>query len=168
MKTLLEEHVPRVYRFALRLTGDCHQAEDLTQDVFLRAWRNRGRLRDRGAVRVWLFRIAVNLWRDDVRRQRRRPLPGGPSVVEQQGTTLPPDRELIVQEDLERALEAMDGLPARQRDVLYLHVCEELSLAEIAGILDISSDAVKASLSVARKKMRRQLRDVCRDRFSTM
>jgi RNA polymerase sigma-70 factor (ECF subfamily) len=167
VKTLLQEHVPRVYRFALRLTGDCHQAEDLTQDVFVKAWQNRGRLRDRGATRVWLFRIAVNLWRDDVRRQRRRRR-GGPPAVEQQGTTMPPDRELIVLEDLGRALEAMDGLPARQREVLYLHVCEEIPLVEIAGILDISSDAVKASLSVARKKLRRQLRDVCRDHFPTM
>jgi RNA polymerase sigma-70 factor (ECF subfamily) len=168
VRTWLEEHVPRVYRFALRLTADCHQAEDLTQDVFLNAWRNRGRLRNRGAARVWLFRIAVNLWRDDVRRQRRRPRRGGPPAAEQQGTTMPPDRGLIVLEDLGRALEAMDGLPARQREVLYLYVCEELSLAEIASILDITSDAVKASLSVARKKMRRQLRDMCRDHFPTM
>jgi RNA polymerase sigma-70 factor (ECF subfamily) len=168
VKDLLEEHVPRVYRFALRLTGDGHQAEDLTQEVFLKAWRNRSRLRDRGAVRVWLFRIAVNLWRDDVRRQRRRARRGGPPAAEQQGMTMPPERELVVLEDLGRALKAMDGLPTRQREVLYLPVCEELPLAEIAGILDISSDAVKASLSVARKKIRRQLRDVCRDHFPTM
>ncbi len=161
----MEEYVPRVYRFALRLTGDRHRAEDLTQDVLLRAWRHRDRLRDRGAARVWLFQIAANLWRDDVRRQQRRPRQVGPPADEQHGTAMPPDREAILQEDLRRALEAMDGLPARQREVLYLHVCEELSLAEIAAVLQISTDAVKASLSVARKKLRRQLTDVCRDRF---
>src|SRR3989304_8552329 len=64
VKVLLEEHVPRVYRFALRLTGNRHEAEDLTQETFLRAWRHRRRLRDRSAARVWLFAIAANLWRD--------------------------------------------------------------------------------------------------------
>lgn len=60
----------------------------------------------------------------------------------------------------------MDQLPPRQRQVLHLHAIEELSLAEIAEVLDIGSEAVKASLSLARKRIRRKLSDVCRDRFA--
>lgn len=167
MRALLEEYVPRVYRFALRLTGDRHQAEDLTQETLLRAWRSRGRLRDPDRARLWLFRIAANLWRDQVRRNKRAPKRQHCSLEGRQGTKAAPDRKLTDQEDLERILETMDSLPSRQREVLYLRACEELSLAEIAGILNISVEAVKASLSLARKRMRRQLKDVCEDHFPT-
>src|SRR5690348_5337242 len=67
---ILEEWVPRVYRFALRLSNDLHTAEDLAQETFLRAWRHRERLRDKRAARVWLFRITANIWRDQLRRTR--------------------------------------------------------------------------------------------------
>ena len=167
MRALLEEYVPRVYRFALRLTGDRHQAEDLTQETFLRAWRSRGRLRDPARARPWLFRIAANLWRDQVRRGKRGPKRQHCSLDDREGAKATPDRKLTDQEEVERILQTMDSLPSRQREVLYLHACEELSLAEIAGILEISAEAVKASLSLARKRMRRQLKDVCEDHVPT-
>jgi RNA polymerase sigma factor (sigma-70 family) len=62
-------------------------------------------------------------------------------------------------------MEAMDWLPSRQREVLCLHACQQLSLAEIAEVLQLSPEAVKASLSLARKKMRRWLNDLCPDRY---
>jgi RNA polymerase sigma-70 factor (ECF subfamily) len=152
VRGLLEEHVPRVYRFALRLVGDRHRAEDLTQETLLR---------------VWLFKIAVNLWRDHLRRTQRGPQEVDSSVDHCESTEVPPDRTVTDQEDLQRVLATMDSLPSRQREVLYLHACEELSLAEIADVLGISADAVKASLCLARKRMRRELKDVCKDRFPT-
>jgi RNA polymerase sigma-70 factor (ECF subfamily) len=167
VRALLEQYVPRVYRFALRLAGDRHQAEDLTQETFVRAWRSREHLRDREAVRAWLFKIAANLWRDRVRRARRAPRRMDPSCEDHQSTDAPPERIVADREDLGQALEIMNSLPPRQREVLYLHACEEFSVTEIAGILEISADAVKASLSLARKRMRRQLGDICRDRFPT-
>jgi RNA polymerase sigma-70 factor (ECF subfamily) len=157
--------VPGVYRFALRLTRNSHRAEEITQETFVRACRGQHRLRDRDKARVWLFQIAVNLWRDQVRKETRRPEQPDASIDQCQSGGISPDRELIDREDVQRALETMDSLPSRQREVLYLHACEQLSLGQIAEILAISPDAVKASLSLARKKMRRQLSDVCRDRF---
>jgi len=163
----LEEHAQRVWRFALRLTGDVHQAEDLAQEVLLRAWRYRWRLRDPERGRVWLFRITTNLWRDQARRSNRRPACNLMPAVDQQGTDAAPVQELIDQEDVKQALNAMDGLPARQREVLFLHACEGLSLDAIAKVLGISTDAAKASLCLARKTMRRKLEDLCSDRFPT-
>ena len=165
MKNLLQEYVPRVYRFALRLTHDPHAAEDLTQETFLRAWRRQGLLRHPEALRGWLFRIATNLWRDQLRRGQRRVAQAGPLPVDFAGSTPPPERSVEDQEDLRRALEAMEGLPGRQREVLYLCACEGLSAAEIAGVLGISNDAVKANLCLARKKLRQELRDLYEDRF---
>lgn len=165
MRTLLEEHVQRVWRFALRLTGDRDRAEDLTQETLLRAWRHRRRLRDPNKARVWLFKIAANLWRDQARRAKRRSEETTSSADELPSSNMPPDQHVIDREDVQRTLDAMDKLPPRQREVLYLHACEGLCLADIADVLDISSDAVKASLSLARKRMRRQLEDLCLDRF---
>ncbi len=155
----MDEHVPRVYRFALRLTGNRQEAEDLTQETFLRAWRRRGDLLQPGAARVWLFAIAANLWRDRLRGRRRRPAPAEPLAEDHASAVASPDRDLIAREQLGRVLEAIDLLPARQREVLYLHACEGLALGEIAAVLAISPEAVKASLCQARKRLRRQFRE---------
>jgi RNA polymerase sigma-70 factor (ECF subfamily) len=154
---LLEAWVPRVYRFALRLSGDPHAAEDLTQETFLRAWRRRGQLRDPAAVRVWLFRITANLWRDQLRRGRYPVAQAGPLQDVASDSTQPPERLAAVQDELRQALEAMAELPPRQREVLYLSACEGMTSAEVAEVLGLSPAAVKASLSLARQKMRERL-----------
>jgi RNA polymerase sigma-70 factor (ECF subfamily) len=159
----LEEWVPRVYRFALRLSNDCHVAEDLTQETFLRAWRQRGQLRDASKVRVWLFRITANLWRDRLRRGRSPVARACRLEDAEAGHALPAERVLLGKEELSRALEAMASLPPRQREVLHLSACEGLATAEIADILGISAGAIKAHLSLARKKIRRQLDDLFSD-----
>ncbi len=165
VKDLLAQMVPRVYRFALRLTGDAHAAEELAQETFLRAWRNRHRLRDVEAARSWLFRIAVNLWRDG---QRRRKLGGGRPVSLTDQDVLScgprPDQAIAEQEEVRLVIERMDSLPARQRQVLYLHAIEEMKHDEIGRVLGIRGEAVKASLSLARKTMRRELKEAAANR----
>jgi RNA polymerase sigma factor (sigma-70 family) len=165
VKELLQEYVPRVYRFALRLTHDPHAAEDLTQETFLRAWRHRGLLRRPEALRVWLFRIAANLWRDQLRRGKLPVAQAGPLPIDFASNTPAPERSVEDQDDLRRALEALDMLPDRQREALYLSACEGLSAAEVSAVLGISPEAVKASLSLARKKLREELKELYEDRF---
>lgn len=160
MRELLQAYLPRVYRFAWRLTNDPHAAEDLTQETFLRAWRQRHRLRDPGAARVWLFRITANLWRDQLRRRQSPVARAGPLGEGQPSAARPPDVKLVQQEAVGRALEALNALPPRQRQVLYLSACEDLAAADIATVLGISAEAVKANLSLARKKLREQLQDL--------
>ena len=156
----LEDWVPRVYRFALRLCRDAHVAEDLTQDTFLRAWRQQQRLRDAGALRVWLFRITVNLWQDRLRRGRLPVSMAGQLPDEFLGSAALPDHEPSAREDLAKALAALDALPPRQREVLHMSACEQMTTPEIAEVLGISAEAVKSNLSLARKAMRQQLSDI--------
>lgn len=152
----LEEWAPRIYRFALRLTGDRHAAEDLAQETCLRAWRSRHGLRNERAESVWLFRIAVNLWRDGLRRGRSPVSQSQPLSGEELDGRPGVDRTLATQDELRLALEALDNLPPRQREVLYLNACEELKSAEIADVLGISNETVKSNLSLARQAMRAQ------------
>jgi len=155
----LDEWVPRVYRFALRLCQDCHMAEDLTQETILRAWRQRNQLRTPASMRIWLFRIASNLWRDRLRRNRS-PIAQASSLDSSEPTRrCLPDKLASEKDELKQALAALDSLPARQREVLYLNTCEEMTSAEIAELLEISRDAVKANLSLARKRMRELVRE---------
>jgi RNA polymerase sigma-70 factor (ECF subfamily) len=163
VSNLLDEWAPRVYRFALRLCNDRHAAEDLTQETLLRAWRQRGRLRDPRAFQVWLFRIAVNLWNDQLRRGRSPVASASPLAGDETGQAQPADRLVAGREELECALRVMAALPPRQREVLYLSACEGLSSCEVAEILGISTDAAKANLALARKKVRQQLPDLCPD-----
>jgi RNA polymerase sigma-70 factor (ECF subfamily) len=165
VKNLLHEYVPRVYRFALRLTHDPHAAEDLTQETFLRAWRRHGVLRRPQAVHVWLFRIAANLWRDQLRRGKLRVARAGPLPEDYASGVQTAEQMVNDQDDLRRALEAMAMLPERQREVLYLSACEGLSAAEISVVLGIRTGAVKASLCLARKRLRQELKDLYEDRF---
>jgi len=153
----LAEHVPHVYRLALRLTGDRHCAEDLTQETFLRAWNKRQQLNDCRAERVWLFRIAANVWRDELRK-RRFPATKTASLPEDvTGSEPTPEHFAEIRESLARALQLLDSLPVRQRTVLYLTAVEGLSLSEVGEILAINTNAVKVNLSLARKRMREQM-----------
>lgn len=163
MNITLEQLVPRVFGFALRLTGDRHRAEDLTQETFLRAWRSGQARRDAEQARVWLFQIAANAWRDQLRRQRLAPERAGPLDLQQPG--LPSDPGLLAEQrdEVAKALAALDALPGRQREVLYLAACEALTNQEIAVVLDCTSDAVKTNLSIARRKLREQIQPTAQD-----
>jgi RNA polymerase sigma-70 factor (ECF subfamily) len=153
----LEEHVGTVYRYALRLAGRTDLAEDLTQETLLLAWRSRHKLRDPDVTRVWLLRIATNLWTDHLRRARFQPrtLDREPPCPRRLPTHAVDDSEQV-----RLALAAMDQLPPRQREVLYLVTCEQLSHAQVADVLGIEASAVKSNLSFARKEMRRRLKDI--------
>ncbi len=162
VEDLLKESVQRVYRFALRLAGNSHQAEDITQETLLRAWRHASQIRDQDsqAVRVWLFQIAANVWRDQLRRAKHPASQVVPLHEQPDGRSKQPDQQLTQRESLQQALRAMRSLPDRQRQVLHLAACEEMSLAEIAEVLGISTGSAKSSLSLARKTMRARLPDL--------
>lgn len=153
----IEPHIPSVYRYLLRLTGNAHRAEDLTQEAFLQAWKKRRQLRSDSSARVWMLRIATNLLRDDERRRRRRPNEVAGVEAMADPSVAIPESEAMAVEDRERILTFIDGLPPRQREVIHLSAVEGLSPGEIAEVLDISRNSAKVSLCEARKKLREAL-----------
>jgi RNA polymerase sigma-70 factor, ECF subfamily len=153
----LVELLPSVYRFAFRLCGDQHTAEDLAQDAMLRACRNADTLDSERALRIWLFRVVTNLWIDLCRKNRKTGIDGTFELDNIQTAELTAPESVELDETVSLALNIMTRLPERQRTVLHLSACERMSNSEIAEILNITTDAVKSSLSIARAEMRNML-----------
>jgi len=153
----LAAHLDTVYRYALRLTHNSELAQDLTQETMLRAWRNRKTLQEHAATKSWLLRIATNLWTDQYRRTKFQPS----LLIEPPASREPPTaKKLIQQESVDQALAALDELPPRQRQVMYLITVEQLPHAEVAEILELTPQAIKSNLAAARKTLRTQLQDL--------
>lgn len=149
---LVELHQDRVYRAAVRLVGP-EDALDISQEVFLKAYRELKRFRGRSALSTWLYRMAVNLSLNYLRGQRRefeRRERFGPGVSEQAPN---PERRAAAGELREQVWEAIDALPERQRAAVTLHRFEGLSASEVAQIMGLSTGAVESLLHRARKAL---------------
>ena len=160
MRDKLVELLPALYRYLYRLCGESHMAEDLAQDAIVRAIKSLDQLDSPVALRVWLFRIGSNVWHDHCRRTNLKK--SYEEEVREQSVQFalaandPEPVDIVdLHEQVEWTHQAMMQLPERQRIVLTLVVCEELSHREVAQVLDISTDAVKANLSIARSNMRK-------------
>jgi RNA polymerase sigma factor (sigma-70 family) len=154
---LVERYQREVYNLCLRMLGDAAAAEDATQDAFLSAFRGIGRFRG-GNFRAWLFRIATNACRDQLRSSRRRPttpLDDVPFDIE--GGDPSPD-DLAANRELGSAIKkALAALPYDQRLAVVLRDIEGLDYEEIARVIGCSMGTVKSRIGRGRAALRRDL-----------
>ncbi|MGH8062353.1 MAG: RNA polymerase sigma factor [Pseudoxanthomonas sp.] len=142
-----------LHRYALKLTNDPELANDLTQDVWLRAIQGMGRLRDAAQFRPWLFGIAHRTFMDRLRTRYAMPMAADIDVEEVAAID-----DFGADEDFGRALATgMASLPIVEREVLTLFYLEELSLADIANALGIPVGTVKSRLFRARTLLRQKI-----------
>jgi RNA polymerase sigma-70 factor (ECF subfamily) len=152
---VVAEHWASVYRFLLGSSGHAQDAEDLTQETFLRAWNRLDTFQSGTAMRVWLLRIAANA-ATDVRRRRLRvafvPLAHDP----------PADRpgpgdalDLAEQAGLLRV--ALEQLSEKTRMVFHLRAQEDLPFREIAEVVGTTEEGARWHMHQARTKLLRQL-----------
>jgi RNA polymerase sigma-70 factor (ECF subfamily) len=146
----------RVYAFFFRCLGSREDAEDLAQETFVRIFRSAGRYRARGSFPSYLFRIAGNLYRNEVRRRRRRPQPRLETVA-QNGDR--PDVALERRELAQAVRAAISHLPDRQQIAVILRRYEGLTYQEIADALGTSIPAVESLLHRASRSLREALKD---------
>lgn len=146
---------------AYRIVGSHEEAEDLTQETFLNAWRMRRSFQGRSSFRSWLYRIATNASLSALeQRRRRRPAAWHDiSVLEEVvSTDAEPDAELAARETMELVLlAAVQHLPPRQRAVLIARDVLGWSAKETADGLDSSVASVNSRLQRARATLRKQL-----------
>jgi len=140
---------PLLY-YATKLLGSDEKALDVLQDVWMRGFRDIGRLKDPGSLRPWLYRlthgVAVDRIRGRISRERAEE-----ALAEQFQEAVEPEYSWA---DADAIHEALDGLEFRQREVLVLHFLEDFSVAEIAAIVDCAEGTVKSRIYHAKRAMR--------------
>ena len=160
---LVRRHEKRVYAVALRSSGSPEDAEDITQEVFLRAWRSIEEFRGDSGFSTWLFRITMNLCVDHARHKhaqpQTQPLVMGEEESERQlPDTAPTPEEHLDNSELGRELAAaLDEVSEEHRRIVLLRDVSGMSYTEIAEVLEISEGTVKSRLSRARIALRKVL-----------
>jgi RNA polymerase sigma-70 factor (ECF subfamily) len=155
-------HADRLYAVALRVSGDRHEAEEVVQEMFLRAWRNLGRFEGRSQFFTWLYRIGVNEARRSQERRRARPQPAplvdaDNQVADERAAPVPRAEA----RELRRALEAaILALPLEYRMPLVLRDVEGLSTAQAAEVMELGEAAFKSRLHRARLAVREAVADL--------
>ena len=155
-------YADRLFMLLLRLLGDRGEAEDVAQEVMLRAWRGIGGFRGTSSYFTWLYRIAVNEANRALEKRGRRPpsVPIGPDELRLPGpATDDPSRQAEFNE-LRRALaRALAELPPTLRTAIVLRDVEGLSTQEAAEIAGVSQAAFKSRLHQARLRVRAAIGD---------
>ena len=166
---LVRRHADGLYAVVMRLCADRDEAEEVTQEAFLRAWRGLPAFRGDAQFFTWLYRIGVNEARRRADGMRRRADVVVVSLDEQRehasrdGSVQPVDR--AERADLRRTLDAaIAALPVDQRAALVLRDVEGLSTAQAAAVLGLREAALKSRLHRARELLRAGLADHARRR----
>lgn len=154
-----------------RMSGSAHEAEDLVQETFLRAWKASASFQGRSSVRTWLYRIATNVCLTNLESKPRRPLPtglgapgataGDPLDEQSEIPWLEPIPDAAVQVEEKDTIRlafvaALQYLPARQRAVLILRDVLRWSAAEVAEALETTATAVNSALQRAHAQIAAQ------------
>lgn len=157
---LVELYKKRIYFFALKLTN-CHQdAEDISQDVFIKAYKNFDNFHGKCRILSWLFTITVNHY---ISQKKRRHLKIVQNIDMENlpKVTKESSENIVMNKELQALIKKhIDKLPQKQRFVLILRTYEGLKYGEISTILGISKDSVRANLSYARENLRKSLGDL--------
>ena len=160
-EALVAAYEKNVYNLALRMTGNATDAEDMSQEAFLKAYRSLSEFRGDSKFSVWLYRIVSNVCLDFLRKQKRRQA-YSLSVEDDEGEEAQldiPDIEQSPQELLERKLtreavhQGLAQLPPDHRQILLLREIQGLSYEEISEALGLEVGTVKSRIFRARKKL---------------
>jgi RNA polymerase sigma-70 factor, ECF subfamily len=149
--TLVARYEKQVFRVVWRLTNGHTDAEDITQEVFLRLWRNPGQLREAGALKGWLMRVASNLAMDRFRAKPMQDLEQAADVSDGRPSA---EDELARTWTARRMDTAIASLPDRQKLALTLVHFEQLGNINAASAMDISVDALESLLARARRSLK--------------
>lgn len=161
---IVKAYEKQIYNLCLRMVSDPADAEDLTQEAFVKAWQGLEFYKFEAAFSTWLYRLTTNLCIDFIRKKKRRPVSS--MTVEEDGeigelefpdTGLLPEEEILRRERQCQLCNAMEALDEEGRAIITLRVVDELSYEQIAKVLDIKVGTVKSRLARARDRLRKIL-----------
>jgi RNA polymerase sigma-70 factor (ECF subfamily) len=156
---LVRKYLPRVVSIALGVVRNAHDAEDLAQEAFVKAYENIGRFRSGEAFGPWIYRIVTNAALDVVKHRtkfRHETLADSEPAARRDDAEVP----AMASEIARRIDMAIEELPDMQRIVARLYLVEEFGHEEIAAMTGLSEGTVRSHLSLARKKLKEKLHDL--------
>ncbi len=148
---LVARYQPQVYRWALKMVRQVEDAQDIMQEVFIRAFRGLPQYRGESKFSVWLYRITYNLSLDRLTRKRREHVPFEEEIHSPAEEPLESSREEIAA--------ALEKLPIRYQMVLTFYYMREMSYQEIADMLNVPINTVKTHLRRAKQMLRRRMEE---------
>ena len=164
-RVLVERHSRQVFRLTFRMTGNEHDAEDMVQETFLRAYRQLHRFDGRASFGTWLYRIAANCSLDLIRARKRREVQQ-PQVADEEGNEMaasaaasdPTPERLAYSGELKELLRpALEQLSPMERTAFVLRHYEGMCIEDIGRTLGVHAGAAKHSVFRAVQKLRRAL-----------
>lgn len=164
-REVVTRYKTKIYNYIYRMTGSSEDAEDLTQEVFIRMYMSIDSFRGQSSLNTWLFRIAGNLCIDRFRRTKNRtpafsldePIGDAAQAHEVADTSYEPHRLLESGEMADQIQEALGKLPEKLRAALLLHDIEGMPYEEIAQVAGCPLGTVKSRLFNARMQLRQLL-----------
>jgi RNA polymerase sigma-70 factor, ECF subfamily len=154
---LVEKYKQKVFYMALDMTGNHHDAEDLSQEVFMKVFTAIKDFRGEAKLSSWLYRIAMNTCIDKTRRKHLKLVDIDDRVYEQATPGKNPEQLLQDRATQDQIEQALQKLPPRQRSIFVMRHYNELMLKEIAEALGISEGTVKAQLFRAIQRLQKEL-----------
>ena len=162
----------KIYRHCYRMVGNGHEAEDLAQETFLRAYRNISKYNNEFKFSTWIFRIATNLCIDRLRKKKPdyyldAEVPGtdGATMYSQLSIEEPLPEEVVTENERWNELqEEIMKLPEKYRTAIVLKYVEDLSLEEISHIMDIPVPTVKTRIHRGREALKKVFQMVVKTR----
>ncbi|MED5372346.1 MAG: sigma-70 family RNA polymerase sigma factor [Myxococcota bacterium] len=167
-RSLVERYQRRIYAMVTGMVRDKEDARDLTQEAFIKAFKNLERFRKDSSFYTWLYRIAMNLAIDHLRKHGKRKhaefdeqiaTRDGEGAIDERHRSLDPSKELQRKRLGDRIFNALDQLSPDHRQIVVLREVEGLSYKEIGEVLEIPEGTVMSRLFYARRKLQEMLQD---------
>lgn len=164
-RTLVERHGSKVFRTAVRITGNAQAAEDVVQETFLRVYRRLDRFDGRAKFTTWLYRIAMNCAIDHARREARRSQRSqSAEQIDSIAASAPGQERLLSSVEIDATVRRVLAMMSpRERAAFVLRHYEGRSIAEIADILGVRTNATKSTIFRAVQKLRAALQPMVRE-----
>lgn len=165
---LIDKYKNMVYNLAYRMSNNNSQeAEDISQEAFLRAYQSLVRFNPSYKFSTWLYQITLNIIRDKFKKKQLDPvsLDAPAKIADAEFYPQPvdlatnPEQIITRREDSQRILQALHSLPLKYREAIVLRYLQDLSYTEIGNILELSPGTVKVRLHRAREQLKKMLSD---------
>ena len=158
---LYQQFEKMVYNLALRMSGNASDAEDITQETFVRAYRHLGKFKGRSSLKTWIFRIALNCSNTRLRRRGKhisRQVDDGEAELDRVRDEKRSPEEMMVATDLSAAVrDGLERLPDHYREAVLLRDFEDMTYSEIAVVLGVRIGTVRSRIARGREQLRRWL-----------